>query len=88
MSYKSIVRTTLLALVVATATLSGTANAGDCHRPQPRCYWKTVIKYDYVQKPYYVTRTRYDHCGKPYHVRIKKWRTVKVPYKTRIKVCY
>ena len=73
----------VVALAVAWAT--PTALAGSC---QTTCYYKTVVTYVEVEKPYVAYVTKYDHCGKPYLAKAIRYKTYQVPVETRVKVCY
>lgn len=78
-----------LALAAALATglvFTSAASAGSCHGP--RCYYKTVITWKFVEEPCYDYVIKYDHCGTPYKVQVVTYKTVKVPVETLVKVCY
>ena len=74
------------AVVMGSMAFATGAQASDCH--QPRCYWKTIVVYQSVQKPCVSYVTKYDHCGKPYSVRVVTYKTIQVPVEKQIKVCY
>ena len=69
---------------VLTALAVGSTAATACDSPRP--YWKTVIAYEYVQKPCTAWVTRYDHCGRPYQTQITTYQTVRVAVERRVRV--
>ena len=73
-------------VVTASLALTSTASAGSCHAP--RCHYKTVITWQYIEEPCYDYVTQYDHCGRPYQVEVVTYKTVKVPVEKLVKVCY
>ena len=80
-------RNVVVALTLAGGLLVGSlAQASDCH--VPRCYWKTVIVYASVTKPYTAHVVKYDHCGKPFLATVVRYKTVRVPAEKKVKVCY
>jgi len=79
------VRSLLVAgLVAGCLTLSGNANATDCHTP--KYIVKTVTVYVDVEQSYTAHVTRYDHCGTPYQVRVTRHKTVSVPVVKQVRV--
>lgn len=81
---KKIVCGTLIAGAIG---FVGTSSASADHCP-PRCYYKTVVCYEYETQPVVDWVTKYDHCGRPYEVKVVDYVTVKVPVKKLVKVCY
>ena len=64
----------------------GAVQASDCYTP--KCYYKTVIAYETVQKPCIHWVVKYDHCGKAYREKVVTYKTVKVLFEKVVKVCY
>ena len=69
--------------------ITSSAQAGDCYTNhyQSSCYYKTIVTYKTVLKPYTCLVTKYTSCGHPYQVEVVKYKRVRVPCTKRVLVC-